>query len=416
MTTPRIYPTLQLAQQCVLPNTYSPFIVQQEDRKFLVFKSVDDYLSKKEEFCHCHEVMVKNVGRLVFDFDLLFENFKADFPLNFFSEFENCVRIVFNTHYKKMPNMKLVWLKCENKKKISLHLIVKGAYFSEDWKVQMIDFYAKIQDVIDKNDTFSFYEGKLIDTQIARIHATLRMPLNSKIGGNPLLFYFEGQEEKVDFYDGLIGAYRFSDLQVETKLMKADLIQPIQDKEPVHFESVDFNPDLVYNKFVKYNEGEIFKMGNVDYKKGFITLLRKKPSNCLVNPERYHESDNSYLVINSTGIYFGCHRGCTYNNKKLYLIEKFSPSKIVMEEKKSHPAFELFDKVLNQQKKAFTYGQVKDDFISLTRVLPSRCLLSNQTHETEDGYLTIHDNKVYFGCCKKCLNLKGKNHILVGTL
>lgn len=408
METPLICFTLEQATRTRIPNVFHTFIVQNEDRKFLVFKSVDDYLEKIKTYSNCHEVIVskdgKAKGRLVFDFDLSYENMTSEFPSTFCHEIQETIKMVFKNHYSKTPSMKFVWLKCENKKKISFHLIVKGAYFADDWKLQMSDFYSKMKDEMSKNSIFSFYNGDIIDAQIARQNATLRMPLNSKKDGNPLLFYYEKEEDKFEFYDGLIGVYRFSDLTKEMHLFKTDLLVPIEDKKYTHVD-IDFDPDVIFRKFQSINDGK-FKMGNVNG--NYITLLRKKPSYCLIDKTRYHEHENSYLVVNETGIWFGCYRNCTCGGKKTILIEKREQEKSVLvpvEKIEVCPAFTLFENNKYNFKNWFVQGKIKNEFVEVKRVSPGLCPLSGEHHDKEGGYLLVKNNYVYYGCQdKSCLS------------
>src|SRR3989338_2469581 len=223
--------TLEMAIRMEIPNVYFPFIVCEEcegetyinekgeeekvNRRYLVFEIVEKYRN-------CHEMIIPHsrnnkyintTGRLVFDFDIK----KKNIPENFRQEMENIIKKTFTKHYKDVYINKLVFvfLNSENNKKISKHLIVKNAWFCEDWIRQIKEFYLVLGQEIKNDNFFDWIQyNELVDMAIAKHSSSLRMPLNSKIHGNPLLF----ENPNFSFYDGLVCLYRSVDKNVEQRI------------------------------------------------------------------------------------------------------------------------------------------------------------------------------------------------------
>ena len=299
-------------------------------RQFLVFKNIDHYLSLLDTYYHCHELVIPHgglfavtQGRLVFDFDLHISS--SQLPTTFHQDIQTLIITTFQKHYVKIDTSKFqfVWLLCKNEKKISQHLVVKHAYFVQDWIQQSKDFYILFSFEVSKSHSFSWITPtSLIDSQIARTSATLRMPFNSKLNGNPLVF-----KDDFKFHDGLICVYRAEDKQNEQSITFANLRTSIADilpclqifsekMEPVEMDDAK----KAFDSFCNFeNKNMIFNMGKVSGP--FITLLRQKPCNCLLDAHVFHEAENAYLFIVPNGtIYFSCRRGCSFHGKKFAMI------------------------------------------------------------------------------------------------
>lgn len=338
--------TLQSAKNTEVKNTYFPFIVCQEflgetfidddgnkiqqTRRYLIFKSFESYYDNITIYNHCHELiipqtknnsMIKTIGRLVFDFDIPLLNV----PSQFESDMIDVIKTVFRKFYKNIDCDKFVfvWLDSSNSKKTSIHLIVKNACFGDDWISQIKLVYLQIEHEISQDNRFSWVKGfSLIDTALSRENATLRMPLNSKIGGSILKFRYPVHT----FQDGLVCLYDPNDKQTEQMIYDIDSIQTLSQyvKHPENKK-----PDIKYN-YSEFEKSElfyercfqIFKQSNDKFDSfamgercgRFINLIRKKPSICIVGG-RLHENENAYLYISPKyDIYYFCRRSDCLSN------------------------------------------------------------------------------------------------------
>lgn len=330
---------METAIKTEIPNVYFPFIVCEEcegetyinedgkeeeiKRRYLVFETVEKYIKLMEKHRNCHEMIIahsrnnkyiRTTGRLVFDFDIK----KKSIPENFKQEMENIIKKTFTKHYKDVDINKLVfvWLNSENNKKISKHLIVKNAWFCEDWTRQIKEFYLVLGQEIKKDNLFDWIEyNELVDMAIAKNSSSLRMPLNSKLHGNPLLF----ENPNFSFYDGLVCLYRSEDKNIEQRISCSQFITQLHDiiQRPLNSSFSDIEIDEEYAEkafdiFCKHdNSDSTFTLGKING--SCISLMRSKPSRCLISGS-VHDSDNAILIIHpNSSIWFYCHRGCTHS-------------------------------------------------------------------------------------------------------
>jgi hypothetical protein len=229
----------------------------------------------------------------------------------------------------------------ENNKKVSKHLVVKNISFMGTWVEQIKVFYNYMIDEIKSNDYFNWMKaGDIIDTQIARSNASLRMPLNSKIGGNKLKF----DDKSHTFYDGLMQDYKLEDKQNSIRLTDFNIKETIVVKRLENIkgkykenndELDDDEDDFYYQKYCEYVGDDMqFSKGNASG--SYINLLRMKKGRCLVNPNNYHESENAYLWVDADrSCYFKCRRDCKCGGKSSVLIYKdpsYKPKKWIRPE------------------------------------------------------------------------------------
>jgi hypothetical protein len=342
----KTFVTLDSALRYKIPGIF-PFIVAEEcnieyidangdkktrKRQFVVWKDVDTYYKNIDNNNNCHELviprtydnhLIKCQGRLVFDFDIKFENIKKNFKFDnykFKKLIENTINNVFNKYYKNVDISKFVyvWLNSENKKKISKHLIVKNCFFCQDWLSQIKQCYEFIDSEIKKDYRYHWIQSDdLIDFQLARNKASLRMPYNSKLGGSTILF-----EDKKTFYDGLIYPYKIEDRKKEQRINFSNCIYKYEEKKYLFDDAREIEEIYKYwNIFNTPNyNNDVFKVGKED--KCFINLIRTKPAECLISG-KFHENDNAYLYIdNKNNVHFCCRRGCSKNGKKSIMISK----------------------------------------------------------------------------------------------
>ena len=120
---------------------------KERKREYILFESIEQYLSLKQEYSHGHEIIHGIVfndyeetppGRLAFDFDVdekLYYNKKTKkysyVHDTFKQDIENIILYIFNNFYENIDVSKLqfVWLTSKNESKFSKHLIVKNAFF-----------------------------------------------------------------------------------------------------------------------------------------------------------------------------------------------------------------------------------------------------------------------------------------------
>lgn len=350
------YYTMEEAMKAPIIST-SAFIIANErtnknggiGRYYTVFPHFRDFLHNRDRFPHCHEMLVDHCdaepnigGRLVFDFDL--PNGLL-IPPDFKSQIEDTVYGVIDSYFHDIEENKLefVWSSSENPNKFSKHLTVKNLYFN-DW-LKLSDIFYKLFNIEwDKNYEWISSE-KLIDVQIVRLHASLRMVGSSKIGGYPLKL----DDNRFDLTDALIRIYQNRQREVEQTVSTKNLNECVMEnvlnvKNEMFTETSDGNEDNemssirigsstksiepVYEEEIYHKAYElfnivcprIFKMGKIKNNK--LLLMRRKAAKCLLSG-RVHESQNAYLIINTeeTNHYivrFGCYQKCS--DKKRVLI------------------------------------------------------------------------------------------------
>uniref|UniRef100_A0A6C0CH55 Uncharacterized protein n=1 Tax=viral metagenome TaxID=1070528 RepID=A0A6C0CH55_9ZZZZ len=362
---------------------------QQEIRKreYYAFDSIDVFIRERINYPHAHEVIWdrltpgKQQGRLVFDFDFTTFWYGINFvPNNFLSTIETLVCETFKRYYDGIDLSRLIfiWLISDVEKKWSKHLIVKNAHFCDDWKEQSLVFYnlflALYEEVNPWPEEHNLKTKELIDIQVARGNATMRMMGSSKLGGKTLLFEsaFSWREELVrtehkdtiTFYDTLIQLYRREDVTNEQNIRQCQLRKKILDEmfftfDPKTNEDV---PKMIPNKF--YREA---------CKHAMIDLTR-------------FEKDDTVLEAAAVQKAFA-----TFEN---HICREMKLSKQTI----------------------FRFKGCKGCLISLERVSPAPCLLSGKVHDNENAFLRVTADIVYFHCLRGC-ELGDKRSIrLFGTI
>ena len=319
-------------------------------------------------FMHAHEVIWdrytqdKQQGRLMFDFDFddAWYGCKPKFVHpNFQKDIEVLVVKVFQTYYQDVDcgRFIFVWLISDVDAKWSKHLIVKHAYFSDDWKTQSQVFYNLMLGLAEVDGFFKKYgcavpTEKLFDAQVARSNATMRMLGSTKIATekkpNPKPLKLESPLDAT-FFDTLVQLYRRCDVVAEQHIgqvcLRKDFLHREQDKLmngnkffKQAYKTLDYDVDrLQYELDTRLLDGgEInvaFRIFEHHYcsemhvaaqtsfrvkssKGSLITLERVNPGLCLLS-ERMHEAENAFLTVRADGsVYFHCFRGCDKDGKK----------------------------------------------------------------------------------------------------
>lgn len=329
------------------------------NRVYYAFENIEDFLSRRSEFPHSHEVIWgrwvegKQQGRLVFDFDFEqpWAGARPQFvPSGFEHRIEELIILTFQRFYIDVDTSKFIfiWLISDVETKWSKHLIVKNAYFSVDWKQQSAVFYNLFLATVLEEGAFVLNPiEKLIDSQVVRNNATMRICGCSKRGGNELRVE---SPSNATIYDTLIQLYQRQDVKAE---------QHISDK----CLKKDTLTDMFHNK------------PEVVMKNKFLKSACEKSH---IDLSSYYDSDH-----------FISHEEA---------LEAFK-------------AFELqyCDEFKKKEQDLFIFGGVKGAFINLKRVRPGPCWISGKVHDNENAYLRVSENgSIYFHCHRVCL---GKDNI-----
>lgn len=365
-------------------NTKTAFIIANEritskghvGRYYTIFPAFQEFLNNRNKYKHCHELLVDHKhnkpdlsGRLVFDFDIKTSCLQNDniIPTKFKDQIEDIVVAVVEKYFVDVDTDKFefIWSTSQNPKKFSKHLTVKNLCF-DNWIYMSKTFY-KLFCILWDEKYLWIKSCKLIDFQIVRNRASLRMVGSSKINGFPLIF----DNEKHTLSDSLIRVYSEKDRKKEQIVTRKNIISYVFDC--VIYENTD---DIsaeqsfkigcypkkierpVYDKIVYekayhiYNviHPNVFKMGKINGRT--VTLIRKKPYKCLMSG-RLHESENAFIRIHQdNGLYvieFGCFRYC-YRKKTICIGSISIDNLIVM----IHPNFGPPAKATNKKRKILT--------------------------------------------------------------
>lgn len=299
-------------------------------REFLVFNSLDSYLSMlyDGDIDHCHEVITsmngndKIKGRLVFDFDIPLQ--KSIVGNNFIPIIERYIISTFTKYYIDIDTsiMKFIWRETQhNTPKTSYHLVVKNAYFSSDWVSQMKQFYMLLSKELTYNKALEWINlpiNKIIDEGLASKNHTLRMPLNSKRGGNKVLFV----DSNTRYEDGLVCLYQKQDFDNEQTIVLSNCIyvEPKPQKTTVST-YIDIPYEELYSRFIEHTGDTTLGFDRCDG--STVCLKRLAPSKCYISGQ-IHESENPFISLFNNGIYFCCRRGCkTVDGKSAIYITHF---------------------------------------------------------------------------------------------
>lgn len=334
-------------------------------RNFYAFDSIDDFLQDRGNYPHAHEVTFNRYaehqqGRLVFDFD--FEEpwfgLKPKFVCPTFErDIETLVKDTFERFYIDVDASRFVfvWLVSDIEEKWSKHLIVKNAHFADNWKLQSKIFYQLMLGLVAERGMFpTIKTDDLIDLQVARSNATMRMCGSSKMK-NLKVLRLELPSDAT-FFDTLIQLYRREDIRVEQNIYLEQINRSTLDRimssaslvgampneriSKSHFIEACLLCDIDMTKHNDFSNENItdaearlaFEAFELYYKHahgtsvtGFvvknvigtlINLERRIPTKCLISG-KVHDNENAYLsVFADKSVHFHCRRGCQFKGKK----------------------------------------------------------------------------------------------------
>jgi len=367
-------------------------LTKKASREFLIFHDVEHYLTLKDQYPHCHEIIrcpLNNDfesqfgeksyrddlcrGRLIFDFDLEVplpemesicnmkslsnsfngqqENHPVDpslfVPPNFKAIIEYLVNLTFKTYYFNVDLSKLmfVWQITRHDHKFSMHLIVKHAYFSEYWVKQTRIFYCLFCRLATLSGVSSII--KAVDLQMARRNATFRILGCSKIDGKVIELESctrNGQDllaqgYPLTMYDCLVGIYHVNHLKEE---------------QCISMDNINY---LAIEREVDRSRGE----GQTDAVKTFQAGIKKQlPSAEEIKP-----------VVN--------------------LDDKCIETAVALFDRFNDGTFAIRDQV----------GAI----INLNRLRAAPCPVSGVRHDNENAYLKLReDGRLIFVCRRGCKN------------
>ena len=332
-------------------------------RYYTIFSTFKDFLANRKNYPHCHEVLVDHennklnlAGRLVFDFDIKLGDETDDnamkIPTKFKLMVENTVVAVVEKYFHDVDTGKFefIWSSSENPKKVSKHLTVKNLYF-DNWINMSRTFYQLFCIIWDESYLW-INSSKLIDFQIVRNRASLRMVGSNKIGGYPLIL--DNKSHKLT--DSLIRIYFRNQRLVEQLVTKDNIIESVfnyvlnePESESERGIIINFNPrniekpaydQAIYNKaYELYNtiHPGIFKAGKING--ALMSMIRIKPNKCLMSG-KLHEQENAFLIINKDKdtylIRFGCYRFC-HKKKTIYIGSLTIDNLVIMIEPNLEP-------------------------------------------------------------------------------
>jgi hypothetical protein len=324
-------------------------------RYFTVFPNYRTFEKYREKFPNSHELLVDHCsnepdlsGRLVFDFDIPLE---ITVPEKFTSQIEKVIKIVLEKYYDDidLDLLVYVWSTSKNPKKFSKHLTVKNLCF-DHWVSMSKIFYRLLS--IEWNKKYKWIAAEsLVDFQIVRNNASLRMTGSSKINGYELVL----DNPDHTLQDSLIRTYRRAVKETEQIVTKKNILDGVLDKilnikdpdchsfdsdsdsncksghKKKHIVSEAVFPEIVYQKafeLVNSFSPNVFSLGKING--SLVSLLRHQDkrgaSRCLMSG-KVHEHDNAYVIISLSegyyNVYYGCHRKCSkYNTKYIGAVEE----------------------------------------------------------------------------------------------
>lgn len=236
----------------------------------------------------------------------------------------------------------------KDNKKISFHIIITGIYF-EDVRYHKIfvDHILKHFDAerkrVNPKLASKVYTECHIDKQIYKKTFSLRLPGCAKKGKGELRikkfyawFNISDGELRSKTYDGLFldslltyveNCERYEILE-NSEVMKK--YKQVEEPERLLVDvNVPENIMEIYEEFAKKNNMDVMKRRETNVRRGatFVSLLRNKPSYCIIC-KRTHHSDNAYLIVTQNGISYACYR----SNEKYYIDKNLEGVREVVKE------------------------------------------------------------------------------------
>lgn len=358
------YSTLTDAMNCEMSST-NVFIIANECRKadgsigryYSVFESINIFLKYRNRYPNCHEILVDHVnnepniaGRLVFDFDISLD---YELPNNFKDIVEDCIFEVITYYFNDIDAnlFEYVWSSSANPLKCSKHLTVKNLYF-DNWIVMSKIFYKLFAKHWDNCHDW-IESDKLVDFQIIRKHASLRMVGSSKLDGHILTF---DDETKISNKTNSESDQTSSNINVSIPKLVDSFIRIYDGKIEQIVTKSHINMDAI-NQLIDY------------------IAIQSESGGPILNLDELKQNACCYTITdknNAEPIY----PQSVYDNA-MYIFNLMNPNK-------------------------FKISKIRGKKINLVQKTKSKCIICNRKHEHENGYLYIKlfelNYTIYYGC------------------
>lgn len=309
-------------------------------RYFTVFPSFKNFLKHRDEYPHCHELIIDHnnnkldpSGRLVFDFDIKFDAF--DFKITDATlklQIEHIIFDVIETYFVDVnPHIiEYIWSSSENNTKISKHLTIKNFFF-DDWITLSKIFYELFSILWDEKYTW-ISAANLVDAQIIKKRTSLRMVGSCKIGGSVMILdnpCHKFTDSLIRIYDKSIDTeqkitikniskYVFKNVLSKNKILKSkkNTMNTFKEINSPYTKEIYIKAFELCNIIIK----DVFKMHKSNGK--ILNLTRLRPYKCLLSGI-VHDHENAFCIIydndpNFYNILYGCYRFC-YIKKTKYI-------------------------------------------------------------------------------------------------
>lgn len=321
--------------ECKIPYQDTDGETKYRNNMYFAFNDAAEFLKMQDDFPYSHEVIYpryedKAQGRLIFDFDLEEKYAGEEFVKeSFVMDIEWCILETFRCFYSEdidPERFVFVWLYTPYTDKYSRHLIVKHAFFCNDWVDQLKTFYSLFKIVAARSRRFSYIpEKNLLDAGIANTNRTFRICGCKKIGKKRMLM--DGQ---YSIYDTFVQLHRQEDAKEEQCITEnhlcIDKVMKIRPRNENELIATRYIPairrvlapkqDLVSIEGVLEEVKDIIApltdLYNIrSTRGGMLTLDRRCSGPCPISGA-HHDSENAYVIVRNDGeVRFYCFRGCT---------------------------------------------------------------------------------------------------------
>lgn len=353
-----------IAHEVREPYRDSSGLEQIRTRVFYAFDSVFEFQRVRADYPNAHEVIWdryvsgKQQGRLIFDFDFTqpWAGVKPHFvPKDFQHRVEEIVVQTFNQFYTGVDTSRFVfvWLVSDTEEKWSKHLVVKNAFFSHDWKEQLSTFYNLFLSVAQKSGHFAItpFES-LVDIQVSRNHATMRMCGSSKIGGKVLTLE---SPQDVSFEDTLVQLHSYQSIRTEQNITESQL-----------------RKDVLSQIFYDRPE-EVMK----------DAFMKRACGACHIDLSSYYEANATDIT----------------HEQSVQAYDAFCS--------------EFCDHFHVTKQDVFSMGQVSSQYIELKRLKSAPCMISGKVHDNENACLIVSEFSIQFYCRRDCVGADGSKCVRI---
>lgn len=434
----KLYYSISEIINCDIQTNERPFIIANDYKKkdntvgrsYIIFKSFNDFLNKRTDYPHCHEILLDHYsvkpfthGRLVFDLDIKTKyNYKDYVPHKFTNNFEKLIKDVIKKHFidVNISIIEFVWTTSNNPNKYSKHLTVKNFCF-DNWLEMSLLFYKFMEMYWDFD--FALFED-IVDKQVIRKNASLRIQGSSKLDNNYVL---EFDDDCYELEDNLIRIYNKEQRKKEQIISRDNVVN-----EPIIL--FEIQKKTIYDN----KKTNLYKYNNYKYKlkiyEDILEILEKKYPNKYKKystqgnviylkrerKDKEHNKDDAFIIFNDCDTFYELYLGCFVCHKKITLENHLELFGKLLKKNNDYTIqnnlieYDINDDIYDKAFKIieekfpnkFIVDKKNNSFIHLKRINPCECPFSGRIHEGENCYLRIKDNDndydVFFGCFRHC--------------